>query len=293
MALAILTLTALWGGNAVALSYSVHLLPPIGAAAARFAIGLVFFLICAALQKTPLALPRDMWLPMGLMGALFTVQIILLNLGSARDLASRQSLLINAHPLFVPLMAHVWLKDDRLSRRTILGVSVAFVGMLWMFREALQVRGDLLLGDALITASAVLLAGKAVYTRALVARYHPFQILVWQMVVAVPIFLGLSLATEADLFRPALWTPAVWGAVLYQGIVVAGVCFLWWTLLLKRYPPSRLTVGFFATPIFGALFGRLILKEPISSGLVVAIVLVGLGIAITQGFLAAERIKSA
>lgn len=285
MVLAILTLTALWGGNAVALRYSVQELPPIGAAGARFAIGLVFFLIIATVHKVPLRLPRAMWAPLLWMGALFTVQIILLNLGSARDIASRQALLINSHPLLVPLLAHFWLPDDRLTREKVYGTAIAFLGVLLLFREALLTSPEYLVGDLLITASAALLAVKAIYTRALVANYHPYQILVWQMAVAVPIFLTASLLREGNLFDPALWTPAVGGAILYQGVVVAGVCFLWWTTLLKHYPPGRLTVGFFATPIFGALFGYLILKEPISGALAGAIVAVGVGIAVTNGAL--------
>ena len=50
-------------------------------------------------------------------------------------------------------------------------------------------------------------------------------------------------------------------AVLYQGVVVAGFCFVAWTTVLKKYSPSKLTVLFFTTPLFGVLLSHLLLGD--------------------------------
>jgi drug/metabolite transporter (DMT)-like permease len=266
-------LAAGWGGNAPALRYSLAYLPPAATAGLRFLIGLLVILGVAHLQRVSLAVPARVRLPLLGMAVLFTVQILLLTWGATSTEASRQALLLNTYPLFVPLLAHLVLPDDRLSPTKALGTLLAFLGVLLIFGErALQQRGALF-GELLITASAVLLATNVVATRMLLRRageggqppLHPYALLVWQMLVGVPCFFAISVILEPQHYR---WNPSVAAAVAYQGVVVAGLCFIGWTALLRHFSPTRLSVGFFLTPVFGALLGHLLLQETITRGLV-------------------------
>lgn len=260
----VVLLTAGWGGNAPALRFSLQHLPPFGAAGIRFLIGLGVIVAFAWLQRVSLRPRSGEWRGMLWMGLLFTVQILLLNSGSARTEAGRQALLINAYPLFVPLLAHLFLPHDRLTRRKVAGTLLAFVGVVFIFGERAWAGSASLVGDLLITTSSVLLAAKAVYTSVLVRGNHPYQVLFWQMALAVPCFFALSVAFEPQVYE---WSGAVAASVAYQGVVVAGLCFVGWTSLLQHYAPGRLSVGFFLTPVFGALFSYLLLGEPVTSGL--------------------------
>ena len=67
-------------------------------------------------------------------------------------------------------------------------------------------------------------------------------------------------------------------SIMYQGIVVAGFCFVTWTLLLKRHSASKLSAFLFATPLFGVGLSCLILHEPITPYLIVGAILVAAGI---------------
>lgn len=276
----VLVLAAGWGGNAPALRFSLAYLPAYSAAGIRFAVGLAVILLFAAVQRIPLRAERKDWAPLAWMGLLFTVQIALLNYGSAHTGASRQALLINSYPLFVPLLAHVFLPGDRLTPAKLGGTGLAFLGVLAMFGEKFGAGRADVLGDLLILASAVLLAGKAIYTSVLVRTLHPYVILVWHMVFAVPCFFVLSLLTEPQQYH---WSGSVAFSVLYQGIIVAGLCFVLWTVLLQQYSPSRLSVGFFLTPAFGAVLSHLFLGEPITRGLLIG------GGAILLGLLLVNR----
>jgi drug/metabolite transporter (DMT)-like permease len=48
--------------------------------------------------------------------------------------------------------------------------------------------------------------------------------------------------------------------------------------MLRRYPPSRLASFTFLTPLFGVMAGGILLNEPVTRMLVLALVLVGSGI---------------
>jgi drug/metabolite transporter (DMT)-like permease len=273
-------LTAAWGANAPVLRYCLRYLPPFGAAGCRFLIGLGVVVLIARVQKVPLVPRREELKSLAWLGLLFTAQILLLNAGSALTQAGRQALLINSYPLFVPIFAHLFLPGDRLTAHKVLGTLLAFLGVLFIFGEKAVSGSGALIGDLLIALSALLFAGIAVFTSILVRNNHPYRLLFGQMVFAIPCFFGLSLLVEPQRY---VWSPLVGAAIAYQGIVVGGLCFVGWTSMLRKYSPGRLSVGFFLTPIFGALFSYLLLGEPVTPGLATG------GIAILGGLLIVTR----
>ena len=130
----------------------------------------------------------------------------------------------------------------------------------------------------MVLASAVLLGARLIYMKSLTQKMHPGKVLLWQAAFGVPAFLLLSLIFEGS------WEYGLDGgvitAVLYQGLVVAGLCFIIQTTLLRRYVASRLTVFGFITPVAGVILSNLLLSERISLGLVASLILVAAGIAI-------------
>ncbi|NCO34505.1 MAG: DMT family transporter [Armatimonadetes bacterium] len=144
-----------------------------------------------------------------------------------------------------------------------------------------QMRGktpgsEVLLGDALVLGSGVLLGVIQVYSKFLVRSINAFQVIVWELIYGTPLYFILSFIFERQL-RVQL-TSAVVAAVLYQGLVVAAFCFVTWTNLLRRYSASKMTAFHFTTPIFGVLLSRLILGENILPGLAAGVALVAIGI---------------
>jgi drug/metabolite transporter (DMT)-like permease len=65
---------------------------------------------------------------------------------------------------------------------------------------------------------------------------------------------------------------------LFQGLLVSGVAFAIWMILLRRYPAGRLVTIAFLTPLFGITLGTLIRGEAFTWPLALGGLLVGLGI---------------
>jgi drug/metabolite transporter (DMT)-like permease len=63
---------------------------------------------------------------------------------------------------------------------------------------------------------------------------------------------------------------------------VTTVTYLVWFVLVRRYPPARLSVLSFLSPVFGVIFGHWLLDEPLTGSLIVALVLVALGIVLVN-----------
>jgi len=94
--------------------------------------------------------------------------------------------------------------------------------------------------------------------------------------MGVPVFVLLSLWWEGDAVW--VWTPGVAAGVLYQGAVVAGLCFILWVSLLQKHSASRLGVFSFSTPIVGVICSAWIMGDPLTPMLLASVGLVALGI---------------
>ena len=268
----------LWGGNQIAIKAGLAGVPPIAMAALRFSIGLAIVAAAARLSGVSVRMePGRLRGHLGL-GLLFVVQIVALNAGTAHTNASRSTVLITTYPFFTAFFAHLLIPGDRLDVPKVTGLALAFAGVVLMFAEGLAPgEGQFLVGDAVVLLSGLLLGLRQVVLKRLVHGQHPFQVLFWQALMGVPAFVVLSWLWERE--AAWTWTPGVVGGVLYQGIVVAGFCFILWVSLLQRHSASRLGVFGFLTPIVGVIFSALIMGDRLTPLLLASVTLVALGIA--------------
>jgi drug/metabolite transporter (DMT)-like permease len=77
-------------------------------------------------------------------------------------------------------------------------------------------------------------------------------------------------------------TALTWSVMAYQVVWVTTVTYLVWFWLVSRYPPARLSVLSFLTPVFGVISGHVVLGEPLTGSLAVALVLVTIGIVLVN-----------
>ena len=64
----------------------------------------------------------------------------------------------------------------------------------------------------------------------------------------------------------------------YQTIWVVAITYLAWFWLIRHYPAPKIASFTFFTPIFGVFAGWLILDEPLTIALLVALALVATGV---------------
>ncbi len=78
------------------------------------------------------------------------------------------------------------------------------------------------------------------------------------------------------------FTPMIAGMFAFQVIGVACIGFLSWFWILSIYPASDMASFGFLAPVFGVIFGGLILGEEITLNIAAALALVGTGIALVN-----------
>jgi len=275
-----LFLAALWGGNPVAVKVGLADVPPLRLAWMRFLIGGLTILAYALwTRRTGLLTVRPAeWRAIWSLGILFAVQIGLMNHGIALTTASHGVVLTSSYAVHTVLLAHFFIPGDRLTISKLMGVLLAYAGIVVLFARDFAQGGGTLLGDLIVAASALLLGERIVYMARAVQKLDPVKLLLGQSAIGSLCFLGASLVWEADL--PSRYSFALAGSLFFQGVVVAGFNFVVNAWLLQVYRPSTLAVWSLTSPLWGILIAVAVTDDELTPTLLLSGLLVAVGIGV-------------
>jgi len=289
----LLVLCAIWGAGQVAIKVGNQGVSPLYHAAIRSAGSALLVWGWSAWRGIPLR-PRDSaTLLYGVtIATLFAVEFVCIYWGFMFTTAARGVLFIYAAPFFVALGAHWLFPSERLHGAKLAGLIAAFVGLSLAFADGLRLPTHReLFGDVLQVCGASLWAATTLIIKARGQAVRPQQTLFYQ-VAGSAVLLGILAVVTREAGITRLDAPVV-AAVLYQIVVVAFASYLAWFWMLTRYPASHLHAFTFWTPLFGLLAAWLLLDEPVTGVLVLAMACVALGIYLVNRQPRAARARGA
>jgi len=279
----VLLLSALWGGNAVAVKIGLADAPPLALAWMRFALGGVCVLAWGLWTGAEFRMrPGEGWPLLGL-GLLFTTQLGLLNVGTWLSTAGHAAVLTNTYPVHSVVIAHFLVPGDRMTPATLGGVLLGYGGIVLLFWDqivALRLADPrMLAGDAILAVSSLLLGFRQVLLNRQLQFIHPVKPLLSQVLIGIPLFAALSMLFEHESTH---LTARLAASLFYQGVIIAGFNFIANMSLLKTYRPSALAAFSLTTPLFGVAATALVVHEAITWSLGLATLLVAGGIALAS-----------
>ena len=274
----IIILTSLWGFNQTAIKYSNQGVAPVFTSALRSIIasscGVIY-----CLRRGERLFHTDIMLFHGLMvGLLFGLEFACIYSGLLFTDAARSVVFIYLSPFVVAVGAHFFLRGDRLTTLKMLGLVLAFSGIFIVFLgRPKAAKPTMLIGDVLEIIAAFLWGATTLYIKRFMAeKVHPINTFLYQLFFSIPILLVVSFILEPQwIHRIDLYISA---SIFYQSVIVAFISYFVWLKLIHTYSVSRLSAFTFFTPIFGVLFGILLLGEEFTVSLMVGLPMVSLGI---------------
>jgi drug/metabolite transporter (DMT)-like permease len=279
----VLLLSALWGGNTVAIKVGLLDAPPLALGWMRFVLGGICVLAWGWWIRAPFRPRAGELLPLLGLGLLFALQLGLLNVGTWLSTAGHAAVLLNAYPVHVVTIAHFLVPGDRLTLPKLGGVLLGYGGILLLFWDQLATLrvsdSRILAGDLTLSLSALLLGLRQVVLSRQLQSIHPVKPLLAQVVIGTPLCVLLSLWLEPQSVH---YTAQLAGSLFYQGVLVAGFNFIALMWVLKIYRPSAVAAFSLTTPLFGVVATAFWLAEPITWTLAAAAVLVAGGIALAS-----------
>jgi drug/metabolite transporter (DMT)-like permease len=282
-ALAVTTLVVccfLWGLNQVAAKAA---LPEIGALwqAALRSTGAAALLWLWARARGISLFDRDGTLPGGLLaGALFAAEFFCIFVGLQFTTASRMVVFIYTSPFVVALGMPLISRAERLHAVQAIGLVLAFAGVASAFSEGFSQPAagpQQWIGDALGVLAGILWGATTLAIRATKLTHASAEkTLFYQLAVSALLLLAGAAATAPPPLHAL--SPLAWGSLAFQVVVVSFASYLVWFWLIRHYPATRIASFTMLTPVFGLILGALLLAEPISARLLIALATVAAGI---------------
>ena len=144
-------------------------------------------------------------------------------------------------PFVVALGIHWFIPNESLSRIQVIGMVLAFSGILVAFGEGFTVlTGKEWIGDLACVFTAIFWGATTVLVRATrLANIAPSRTLHYQLLVSVFILLPAAwLFGEAGISQ---LSPLIIACLLFQGLLVAFASYLTWFWLIAHYPAAKLS----------------------------------------------------
>jgi len=217
------------------------------------------------------------WGPGLLVGLGFAAEFAFIAWGLTYTLASHMSVFLYTAPIFAALGLHLWVPGEQLSIRQWWGVGLAFLGMVIAMTPSGAYSIEILIGDTLGLLAGLSWAATTVVIRKTSLSEAPAELtLSYQL--SVTALLLLPVAAISGQLMSAQFTPMALASLGFQTLIISFAALLLWFTLLRRYRASQLGVFSFLAPLFGILFGTLLLNEPLSINFIIGggVILVGI-----------------
>jgi len=280
--LAFTLLAFIWGTTWLAIKFVVREMPPLTAAGVRFAVAAVLLAVFAGWRGRSLGWTRlsqaERRLLLALSLLMFAVPYALIFYGEQFITSALTAILFASAPAFTLLYDSLRVGRNLLTRERLVGLGLAFVGIVIIFGPRLAGPPTELLGALAIVAAA------ATSSIALVlAKHggHSIDTLVgttWQMGLGACWLLLAALVLE----RPVLkhYSAAAALGLAYLAVLGSCVTFVIFYGLLKQMAPVQLSSLAFITPVVAVFVGWLVLDEVLGPTTLVGAVVVLAGVAL-------------
>jgi drug/metabolite transporter (DMT)-like permease len=273
-------LTLSWGLNYVAAKISYAGYDPVFLSIARSVIGGLCVLGWCRWRGVRLFTPDKTLVAGIVVGVLFGIEFLFLYVGLEHTTVARNTLLVNTMPFWVLVGGH-FLLDERITARKLLGLLLAFAGLVAVFSDKVSAgNGVTLTGDLLSLGAGILWAlTSIVIKRSKLAETSAEKLLLYQLAGAILVGV-LVMPFAGPPVRDFAALPTI--ALLFQAVYVVAFTYVLWFWLLRRYPASGLSSFTFLSPVFGVLCGAVILNEPLTVRIFLALGLIAAGLIIVN-----------
>ena len=273
----------LWGSSYLFIKIGVEAgLQPFTLVSLRLLVGLTLLAVVVAAAREQLPRSLRTYGHLAVMAAFNVAIPFSLITWAEQSVDSTLAAVLNGSvPLFVIVIAAVFLRDEPISINRLAGLVIGFVGVAILvgFDPQQLASGDLAPKLALIGSSVSYAVG-AVYARRMVHGLRPMIPALFQVGFALVMAGALALVFERPLALPIRGDAIL--AVVWLGLLGSGAAYLVFFRLLGRWGATRTSLVAYLLPVYGIVLGAAVLGEAIDARLLIGTALVIGGIALVN-----------
>lgn len=280
-AIVLIVFMAVLGLNQVAVKIVNDGIAPLFQAGLRSLCAVPLIFAYCLWRNTKLDLSRAILIPGIATGIAFAFEFALLFQAVQWTTVARASVFFYTMPFWVAIAAHFLIPGERLTRLRVIGLLLAGAGVvIALSRTNADAGENALWGDIMALMAATGWAAIAIIARTTkFSTITPDLQLLYQLTISAIILLPIAIYGGETFLEP---TATHWTIFALQVVFVVCVGFMTWFWVLSVYPASDMASFSFLAPLFGVLFGWLILGEAITWTIIVALVFVAIGIVLVN-----------
>jgi drug/metabolite transporter (DMT)-like permease len=275
----------MWGSSYLFIKIGVDAgLPPFTLVTLRLLFGFLLLATVVAIAREPLPRNLQTYGHLIVMGAVnIAIPFSLITWAELTVDSALAAILNAAVPLFVILIASVFLRDERITANRVAGLVAGFIGVVILvgFDPAKVASGNLT-GEIALIGSTLSYACGAVYAKRNIHGLRPMIPAVFQVGFALAMVTVLAFVFERPIDIVAQIKPEAIFAVVWLGILGSGLAYLVFFRILGRWGATRTSMVAYLLPVYGIALGALVLSEPIDARLLIGTALVIGGVALVN-----------
>ena len=279
----LLLLGAIWGSSFFNIKIATYSYEPYTLALIRVILATVTMLAVSYIYNIKIHAFSRNWKIYALVGICnITIPFSLIAIGTNKIDSYLAAMLMSTTPITGSILAHFFIKDEKISFLKSLGIILGFTGILLLFFDELIINESnylfvliILLGSTFYSISGILILKKLKKSGNINVTTST---LIWSVISLLPLsFLFEEPFKSTPTFESTL-------SLIYLGVIATG--FAWWLRfkILSNNGIVFQTQVAYLIPIFGVIFGALILGEQITWKVLASLVIITSGIYIVKKY---------
>lgn len=281
--LCIILLSFLWGGSFFSTKVALDVFHPVFIAWMRLVFAATALGLCVVFL--PVRVPRSLlvWLQLLLLGVVNNaVPFMLISWGQVHISASLASILNATTPLFVIIIAHFFLSDEKMTIMKAFGVCAGFVGVVVMIGfDVLSQLTWLHLAQLAILGGTVSYATATVYARRF-ATLSPIVLAFAQTALAA-CAVGLVYMVLDVQWSHSTPTVQAWVALVSLGVVSTACAYILYFYVLKTAGATNVLLVTFLVPFSATALGIVALNELLTLQQIIGAFAIAVGLSLVDG----------
>jgi drug/metabolite transporter (DMT)-like permease len=281
--LLLLLLGAIWGSSFFNIKIATYSFEPYTLALIRVIFASLFLVVFSLFYKIKINAFSKKWKIYALVGLCnITIPFSLIAIGTNKVDSYLAAILMSTTPLTGSILAHIFTRDEKITFFKSIGIILGFSGILLLFFDKLILNEDnyffalvILVGSTFYSIAGILILKKMKNSGNLDVTTST---MIWALIFLTPITFIFEKPFDSN---PTLGSVL---SLMYLGSVATG--FAWWLrfkILMKNGLVFQTQVAYLI-PIFGVLFGVLILNEQITWKVFASLIIIISGIYIVKKY---------
>jgi len=272
---------AIWSSSFLWIKIAVQEIGPTTLVAFRVGFGLLFGLVVMLIQRVRWPRSFRSWYPLLVLGIInVAIPFFLISWGEQSIDSAVAAILDATVPLFTIGIAHLALRDDKITVPKILGLLTGFAGVVVLMSKDIGASSSSVLGQIAVIVASAFYAGSAVYARKFTEDSPGILRSVIPLLSSSVVMWLATFLFEGPVQIPQLGI--TWVALLWLGILGSGFAFILLYYLIHEIGPTRTSMVSYLFPLGGVILGVTFLNEQLTWQLITGAVLIIASLAIAN-----------